>query len=754
MQTYLRYIFIFSSLVLTSHIFAQHDGHEEEEIIDLKQINITASPFALRQEDVVVATSSVLSTELRRSRLSTLGSTLDGQPGIHSSSYAPGAGRPIIRGFDGDRVSILQNGTEIFDVSSTSADHGVAIEPLMIQKVEIVRGPASLLYGNRAIGGVVNVIDKSMPREAIDGITGEAEFRYGSVADEKAGGLSVQGGQDGFAWSLNYHKREAEDYDIPGYAESLFQRESEEHDHDEHEDEHEDEEHEGEEDHEDEHEDDHDDEHEEEVFGVLENSFAESEMFSVGAGWFSESTAYSISHSQYDSFYGVPGHSHGHEDEHDEHDEEHEGEEEGEHEDEEHEEGEHDEDEHHEDEHGEEAVAIDMENRRTAFRMEWLDLGGVFESAELDASFGDYKHTELEGDEIGTVFERDGFDIRLSGIHRPIGDWSGAVGLDFKNESFEAIGEEAFIPTIDKRNYALFLVERQETSWGAIELGGRIENQSLSPNDSSLRDKDETTLNLSAGMLRRLEDNSTFAANLSFNQRAPNAAELYAFGPHVGTGSFEIGNIDLDLEKSISLDASWRKSVGYLTGEFALFYSDFEDYVFLEHMDHEVFEALYPDEDDDGLEILTAEAADAEFYGFELDLRIHIIDTREQRFHFDLTIDQTRATNQTEDSNLPRIPTRRVGGRLGYEEGPWSFGLGARHHTKASHLAPEETPTDSYTLVFADINYHIDIGESAMEFFAIGRNLSDEEARPHTSFVKDLVPLPGRSIELGARLFF
>ena len=749
MQTYLRYIIIISGLVLTSQLFAQHDGHEEEEIIDLQQLNITASPFALKQEDVVVATSSVLSTELRRSRLSTLGSTLDGQPGIHASSYAPGASRPIIRGFDGDRVSILQNGTEIFDVSFSSADHGVAIEPMMIQKVEIVRGPASLLYGNAAIGGVVNVIDKSMPREAINGVSGEAEFRYGSVANEKAGGLSVQGGKDGFAWSVNYHKRDAEDYDIPGYAESEFQRESEEHGHDDdHDDEHEEGEHEDEEEHEDEH---HDDHEEEEVFGTLENSFAESEMFSVGVGWFSESTAYSISYSQFDSFYGVPGHSHehGHGDEHDEHDDEHEGEEEGEHEDEEHEAGEHD-----EDEHGEEAVAIDMKNRRTAFRMEWLDLGGVFESAELDASFGDYQHTELEGDEIGTVFERDGFDIRLSGIHRPVGDWSGAVGFDFKDESFSAVGEEAYIPSNDKRNYALFLVERKETSWGAVELGGRIENQSLSPDDSSLPDRDEATFNLSTGVLNRLEDNSTFAANLSFNQRAPNAAELYAFGPHVGTGSFEIGNLDLDVEQSISLDASWRKSVGYLTGEFTVFFSDFDDYVFLEHMDQEVFEALYPGEDNDGLDILVAEAVDAEFYGFELDLRFHIIDTPDQRFHFDLTIDQTRATNKSEGTNLPRIPTRRIGGRLVYEEGPWTFGVGARHHAKASHLAPEESPSESYTLVFADINYHLDIGDNAIEFFAIGRNLSDEEARPHTSFVKDLVPLPGRSVELGARVFF
>lgn len=757
MQSYYKHLLLLSSFAFSLNTFAQHDGHEEEEIIDLQQYNITASPFILRQEDVVVATSSVSAAELRRSRQSSLGATLDGQVGIHSTSYAPGAGRPVIRGFDGDRVSILQNGTDTFDVSFTSPDHGVAIEPLMVSKIEVVRGPASLLYGNAAIGGVVNVIDKSLPREAMEGVVGEVEFKHGTVSDENAGGLSFQGGQGGFAWSVNYHKRKSKDYDIPGYAESAFLRESEEHEHDE--EEHHDEEDEDHEDeHEDEHEGEHEDEHEEEVFGILENSFSESETFALGAGWFTESTAVSLAYSQFESFYGVPGHSHAHdhEEHHDEDEEHHEEGEEHEDEEEHEEEGEHEDD--HEDEHEEGGVAIDLQNRRTAFRVEWLDLGGVFESAELDVGYGDYRHTELEGEEgereVGTVFKRDGFDFRLSGIHQAIGDWSGALGLDFKSDSFEAVGEEAFIPSNDKRNYALFAVERLETTDGAFEFGGRIEHQSLDPENSIFDSVDETTFNLSAGMLRRLEDDSVFAANVSLNERAPNAAEIYAFGPHIGTGSFEIGNADLDKERSISGEASWRKSVGYLTGEFTLFYSDFQDYIFMEHMDHEVFEALYPDADDDGLDILRAEAVDAEFYGFELDLRIHMIDTPEERLHFDVMVDQTRATNQTEDSNLPRIPTRRVGGRLGYENGPWSMGLGARHHAKASHLAPEETPTDSYTLVFADLTYHLDIGDGALEFFAIGRNLSNEEARPHTSFVKDLVPLPGRSVELGARVLF
>ena len=736
---------LFISLTVSTQLLAQHDGLEEEDFFDLQQFNITGNPLTLKLEDVVIPTNSLEKTELRRMGQASLGSTLDGLPGIHSTSYAAGAGRPVIRGFDEDRVSILQNGTDTFDVAFSSPDHGVTVEPLLIDGIVIVRGPSSLLYGNAAIGGVVNVIDKTLHQAPMDGVQGEAEFKYGSVSDETAGGLSVQGGRNDFAWSLGYHKRKASDYSIPGFAESRYLHESEEHeDHHEHEEEHEDE-HEHEEEHEGEHEDEHE---EEEIFGTLRDSFVETETLALGATWFGESATYSLSFNGYESQYGVPGHTHAHHHEH-EHDEEEHGEEEHGEEDDHEEHGEHE-----DEEHGEGSVVIDLENRRTAFRAEWVDLDGFLESIELNATYGDYEHIEAEGEAVGTTYERNGYDLRLSGIHRNIGDWFGALGLDLKNDRFEAIGAEAFIPTNDKRNLAMFAVNRMDASWGAVEIGARLERQTLNPEITSLDDTKETTANLSTGLIWRLEDTGTLAVNVSLNQRAPNASELYAFGPHVGTGSFEVGDPSLGKEKSNNLNASWRKTAGFVTGEFTLFFSDFTDYIFLEHLDHEEFEALFPGEDDGGLEIVKAEAVDAEFYGYEIDLRFNLADSIDQSLHFDLTIDQTRATNQTERTNLPRIPTRRIGGRLEYENGPWHLGLGARYHSQAHHLAPEETPSDSYTLVFADINYNLEIGDNAVEFFVMGRNLSDEEARPHTSFVKDRVPLPGRSVEFGARIFF
>ena len=738
-------VFIF--LTVSTLLLANLEEFDEAEIIDLEQFSITGSPFTLKQEDVVISTNSVAKSELRRMGQASLGSTLDGLPGIHSTSYATGAGRPVIRGFDGDRVSILQNGTDTFDASASSPDHAVTVEPLLIDRIDIVRGPSSLLYGNAAIGGVVNVMEKSMHMAPPDGFQGEAEFKSGSVSDETAGGLSVQAGRNEIAWSLGYYNRKAGNYSIPGFAESKYLRELEAHE-DEHGDEDENE-HEGES--EGEHEDEHEEEEHEESFGILGDSFVETESLALGVTWFGESATYNLAFNLFETLYGVPGHSHAH----------HHHEDEGEHDEEEHGEGEehedHDEEEgHDEDEEG--SVFVDLENRRTAFRAEWTNLDGFFKSVELDATYGDYRHIEVEGEAghqgVGTTYERAGYDLRLSSIHRNLGDWSGALGLDLSDETFEAIGLEAFIPPNKKQNLALFAVDRMDAGWGTVEIGARLESQSITPETTILDEKNEMTANLATGLILQLDNSETVAINISFNQRAPNASELYAFGPHVGTGTFEVGDASLGIEKSNNLNASWRKSVGFISGEFTLFFSDFADYIYLEHLDHEAFETLFPDEDDGGLDIVKAEAVEAEFYGFELDIRFNLLELTDRRFHCDLTIDQTRGTNQTDGASLPRIPTRRIGGRLGYQHGPWHLGLGARYHTQAHHLAPEETPTDSYTLAHADIAYHLEVGDNVVEIFAMGRNLADEEARPHTSFVKDRAPLPGRSVELGARVLF
>lgn len=699
-----RYILATASLV-TAQLGLGQDRNIGE-TIDLDPMIVTASPFVERKEELVVPAGELTGEALRRSAESSLGATLSGEPGVHSTYFGPGAGRPIIRGFDGDRVSILNQGTDTFDVSQTSPDHGVSIEPLFADDIEVVRGPASLLYGNAAIGGVVNVLGKELPRQRAQvPFSGQTEASYGSVSDEKSFGLALQGGQGGFAWSVGLLDRQSGDFEIPGFAESIFQMQAEEL---EEEGEHE--------------------EEEEEAFGVLENSLVETRSGYLGLAWFGEKGSIAASYSEYTTDYGVPGHGH---------------------EEEEHEEGEEEEEE------GEEAVAIDLDQSRFSLRAELLEPLEFFESLELDFVVGDYTHSEVEGEEIGTVFDRDGYELRLTGVHRPLGEFTGAIGFQAKVADFAAVGEEAFIPSSETSQYGIFAMERLNREWGAVEFGARLESVKIDPVDGALGDRSFDTVNASAGFVRRISEGSVVSANLVFAERAPNASELFAFGPHVGTQSFEIGDVSLDKESSTSLDLAYRLTAGKVTGEVTAFYSDFSDYVYLQFLDEETVEGLYDDLDVDGLNVFMATAADAKFYGFEVDLRYHLIDEADRAMHIDLIYDQVRATNESFNSNLPRIPARRVGLRYEYEVGSWLFGAEGRWNDEASHLGPNQLPTDSYTLWGADVRYRMYVSETTtVDFFAVGTNLSDEEARPHVSFLKDIAPMPGRSVRLGVRTSF
>ncbi|MFL3656990.1 MAG: TonB-dependent receptor [Opitutales bacterium] len=733
-MNFTRYILAATSLFSTEYVFGQTSG--ESETVELNPIVITASPFVERKNELVVPASKLTGEELRRLADSSLGQTLSGEAGVHSTYYGPGAGRPIIRGFDGDRIRILNQGMDTFDVSQTSPDHAVSIEPLFADDIEVVRGPASLLYGNAAIGGVINVVGKELPRQrAAVPFSGQAETYYGSVSDEKSYGLALQGGQEGFAWSAGFLDRQSNDFEIPGFAESYYQMEAEEHEeHEDEEEHHEDEEeHEGEEHH----------EEEEEVFGVLENSFVDTRSGYFGLGWFDQKGSFAISYSDYASDYGVPGHSHGHHEDEDGHEEEHE-------------EGEEDEEHHDEDEHGEEeSVAIDLDQSRFSLRGELLNPSDFFESLELDFAFGDYRHVELEGDEVGTVFERDGYELRLTGIHSPVGDFTGAFGFQAKVDDFSAVGEEAFIPSSETSQHGIFVMERLNRDWGAWEFGGRLESVTVDPVDPSLESRSFETLNGSAGFVRKLNDKSVFSANLVFAERAPNATEIYAFGPHIGTQTFEIGKASVDEEFSTSLDLSYRLTAGSVTGEVSAFYSDFTNYIYLQFLDHEEVEASYGELDTEDLNVFRVTQADAKFYGFEVDLRFHLIDETDRASHIDLIYDQARATNESSNTNLPRIPARRLGLRYEYEVGPWLFGAEGRWNDSASHLGPNQLPTDSYTLWNADARYRIRTSSAAIiDLFVVGTNLGDDEARPHTSFLKDLAPMPGRSLRLGVRTSF
>lgn len=663
-------------------------------------------------EDEIVVTGSVLRSQLELAQPTTvltgeelafrvqpsLGETLGQEPGVASTFFGAGASRPVIRGLGGDRIRTLEDGLGTGDVSTTSPDHAVAADPATAERIEVLRGPATLLYGSSAIGGVVNVIDGRIPDVRSDlALGGFVELRGGSADGERAGVIDLTGGSERWAWHLDAVSRQTDDYDIPGFAALEG---------DEHEEEH------GEEEH----------AEEENAFGTLPNSDLETIAGSLGVTrFFGDSGFLGISVGGYDSEYGIPGGEHGHENE--------------EHGEEEHEEG---------DEHGE-SIRVDLERQRFDLRGEITRPIGVFQA--LKARFGavDYEHAELEGDsrEIGTRFFNDSWEGRLEFIQKPRGSLSGSVGLQVRNQDLEAVGAEAFIPATDLTSYGVFAFEEFERGDLRLQLGARFESQDT--NAGGLPSRSFDGLSGSFGVVWVPADGYSVGVSLARSTKLPNAEELYSDGPHLATRAFEIGDPNLDQETSLGFDVSLRKKSGKLRGELSLFRNDFDDFIF----------GAFTGEEEDGLEVLQFTQADAEFTGAELKAFVELWQNRSQH-HLDLKLtgDTVRAELSDSGEPLPRIPPRRLSAGLHFHTSKWHAFAEARRVEEQERVAANETPTGGYTFLNAGLSYRLILGGNVYDIRLRGTNLTDEEGRNHVSFLKDAVPLPGRNVSLAFRWSF
>lgn len=684
------------------------------------ELIVTGTTQPRRQLDVAQPTAVLGGEELAERREATLGETLDEQPGVSSTYFGPGASRPVIRGIGGERVQILRQGIGSADVSNTSPDHAVAADTQTAERIEVLRGPATLLYGSTAVGGVVNVLDGRIPDYVPERtVSGSVETRAGSVADERAGTVSLEGGLGRLAWHVDYANRDTGDYEIPGRAELTSEDEHEEDGH-----------HEGEE---------HDEEGHAEESGILENSSLETESAGVGLSWVGEHGFLGVSVNGFDTNYGVPGHAHAHGGAGEEHG--HEGEEEHGHE-EDHE-GEDGHEEGHEGEDGEEAVRIDLEQRRVDLRGEMTRDFGPFRGLKVRAGVTDYEHVELEGTEVGTRFENDGVEGRLELVQRPRGRLTGSVGVQYVDNDFVAAGAEAFVPPSTTEQLAVFAFEELDFGRFRLQVGGRWESQEVVPESAAPR-RSFDGLSGSVGGVWDLTDAYALALNLARTERLPTATELYADGPHLATQTFEIGDPGLGDETSLGLDLSLRKRSGRVTGSVNLFSNRFDDYIFEQRTGGV----------EDGLEVVELVQRDAEFYGVEVSALVDLYEGRGNHLALDLSGDFVQAELRETGEPLPRIPPLSLGAGLRFHRESLRALAEVRWVDQQDDVAPNETSTDGYTLVNASIGYRFMLGAIPLDVSLRGRNLTDEEARVHTSFLKDRAPLPGRDVSLGLRIYF
>jgi iron complex outermembrane receptor protein len=707
----------------TAPALAQEDARHDE-VKDLSAVVVRATPLPQTAEDLARPVEVLAGARLDEAKANSLGETVNRLPGVQSSYFGPGVGRPIIRGMDGARVQVLSDGLSSGDVSTVSVDHAVSIEPFLANQIEVLKGPSTLLYGSGAIGGAVNVVDGRIPEAATeDPFEGRAELRAGSVNSEKTGMVRVDGtsASGHFVFHADALHRETGDYDIPGYAESAAMRASEQE--------------EGEEE---------GHEEEEEAHGVLPNSFVRTDSGALGVSYVGERGFLGVGASLFNTRYGVPGHAHEHE-EHEEGEAEAGAEEEG-------------------------PVHILMDQRRSELRGGLNGLG-AFDTLRVKLARNEYTHTEYEGQEVGTVFDNDSTEARVELAHRGWAGWDGAFGLQASDRDFRAIGDEAFVPASQSRDIGLFWMGRRSFGPVDLELGARHDRNSVDVDaDEAIGpSRDFSATSLSASARWNLGEDLHLSFGLDRAQRSPTAEELYSNGLHVATQSFEFGNPDLDVETAnrAEIGAHWHH--GPIKIGASVYAVDYTDFVYLADTGVE----------DDGTPARVWNQGDARFTGAEAELQWTFLDndtgqwslrafgdvvrgrltgdgTREVAFsvpHDDHTHDYTAEIALS--GNLPRIAPWRVGGELRWEGEHWRAGAGAVRYARQDNVADFESETAGYTLVNANVAWHLDTpGGNAWELFVDGSNLLDEEARPHTSFLKDLAPLPGRNISAGVRLFF
>ena len=614
-----------------------------------------------------------------------IGETLSNQLGVNSTYGGPASGRPVIRGLSGSRVKVQQDGIASLDVSALSPDHAVPVEPLLIDSVEIVKGPATLLYGNGAFGGVINMSDSRIPEEGhIGDLSGAFEFRADTVSQDRTAVVRVDGGNDTIAWHADGFRRQTDEVTIPASAESLPQLASE-----------------GEAD------------EYSEGDRFLENSDIESSGGAFGISWIGESGFIGASSSTYQSNYGVPGHAHEEEPAAVEAEEEH----------------------------GEEGVRIDMGQQRYDMKAEWREPLAGLELFKFRLGTNDYEHTELEGGEVGTVFNNDELDGRIEITHAPLAGWRGAFGIQVRDRDFSAIGDEAYIPPTTSDSFGAFLVEEREFDAWRIEMGIRMDNQNQQAQGRA--EIGDTTSSLSAGAVYRYGGQASLGINFARAQRAPEIEERYSNGPHLATQQFEIGNASLQEETAHNIDLTWKKTSDGLRWTVNLFLNQVSDFIYLENTGAEL----------DGLPVARYTQANATLSGYEAEISFPLNEANGGEWRGRVFSDYTRG--ELDDGGyLPRIPPMRVGAQLDYESSLFTFGTRATHHMEQDDTSAFELPTGSYTMVDADIS--IDLRGTHLDWtvFIRGNNLLDEEARRHTSFLKDLAPLPGRNFTLGVRGHF
>ena len=503
---------------------AQSDDAHPQEATSI----IVTAPYNRDRAAVLAGTSILTGEALTRDVRTTIGDTLTHQPGVSATSFGPNASRPVLRGFQGERIRVLKDGIGSVDVSNTSVDHPVVVNPLTAERIEVLRGPAALLYGSAAIGGVVNVLDNRIPRHVPDHpVHVDATGTYGSAAEERSifGQADAPVGSN-FVVHVDGSYAKSADLDTGNFilseplrAQAAASSDPAIRDL-------------------------------ATLRGKLPNSAARTWEAAAGAALVLDGGTIGASFSHYDSLYGVPirfSLDPGVEPE---------------------------------------RVRLRVKQDRADLRAELHVKGSFIDTIRFRSAFADYKHAEIDDTgAIGTTFLNKSNESRLEIAQAKRGGWQGAFGAQLAIRDFNVIGNEAFVPKNTTQQFGVFTLQEVQVGRVKIEGGARYERTNLTAVASPTIGNADYRRNFAAisgslGASYEIASGVRLGLTGSHTERAPAAEELFANGPHAGTQAYEIGNPDFVKETSDGLEAALRGSRRGLTFGVAAYYNWFSNYIY------------------------------------------------------------------------------------------------------------------------------------------------------------------------------
>lgn len=414
-------------------------------------------------------------------------------------------------------------------------------------------------------------------------------------------------------------------------------------------------------------------------------------------------------------------------------------------------------------------VTIGMHQRRWDMRGAAYAPAPWIKEINYKLGYSDYDHTEFEGSEVGTQFLIEGLNGRIELLHEKLGMLEGALGYEYQQSEFSALGAEAFLPPVANHVNSLFFFEEVPLDKLRLQFGARYDHQTNETESTTAfgsgLDREFNGFSTSGAIVYTPVDDYAVSLSLAYTQRPPTYVELFANGPHLATGSFEIGDTDLGTEDSLSVDLSLRKRAGRVTGSVSGVYYRFNDFVSVQQTG--------TNDPVNDLPIYIYQPIGANFYGGEIEATIHLLEPVEaasvtdskspaplsasasaQRLDLILRADYVNAEDRRTGEPIPRIPPFRTSAALDYSIGQFGARLEGQYAFSQHRHADYELPTEAYFLVNASISYEMNFGGFDTTIYLKGTNLTNEEARQSTSFLKDIAPLAGRGVVAGLRTEF